>query len=64
MELAPGITTIIEEPGTVTSGFSVLGMVSRARTPTTVRKIKTIQVKEELSMANLGSLMAALDLSG
>ena len=54
----PGISTIIEEPGTVTSGFSVRGMVTSDRTPSTVRKIRTIQVKERLLMASSGSLIA------
>jgi hypothetical protein len=63
-ELAPGKTAIMDDPGTLTSGFSVLGIVRRARIPTTVRNTKTIHVKEELSMANLGSLMAEQDLSG
>jgi hypothetical protein len=53
----PGIRTMIDDPGTVTSGFSVRGMVTKDRMPMTVRKIKTIQVKERLSMASWGSLI-------
>jgi len=60
MAFAPGIRTMIDDPGMVTSGFSVLGITSRARIPTMVTKMKIIHVNAVLFIASFGNFMGTV----